>query len=148
MSCNEINNSVIFDENHFRGYQGKNTKINVTFVLGKFAGKEVKSLLVARFYRQYSKCPSPAEVHTLFNSVMKITKNHGIERNRFGVAVGIFNENPSEYVGLSFTRIVGTKEEVQNNCCSKSDQFPSDLHLGGRLAQKMEILCSEEGGVN
>ena len=90
MSCNEINNSVIFDENHFRGYQGKNTKLDVTFVLGKFARKEVKSLLIARFYRQYSKCPLPSEVHTLFNCVMKITQNHGIERNRFGGPLGIF----------------------------------------------------------
>ena len=45
----EINNCVILDKHHYCGYQGKNTKLDVTFVLGKFAKKEVKSLLVARF---------------------------------------------------------------------------------------------------
>ena len=67
MSCDEINNSAIFDEHHFCGYQGKNTKLDVTFVLGKFAKKEVKSLLVARFYRQYSKSPSPTEVQAPYS---------------------------------------------------------------------------------
>ena len=77
----EINNCVILDEHHYCGYQGKNTKLDVTFVLGKYAGKEIKSLLVAWFYRQYVKCPSPTKVHTLFNSVMMIVNNHRIERN-------------------------------------------------------------------
>ena len=75
-------------------YQGNNTKLDVTFVLGKFAKREVQSLLVARFYRQYSSSPSPDMVHTLFTSVMKITHTHGIERTRFGGAMGIFNDNP------------------------------------------------------
>ena len=92
VSCDEINNSVIFDEHHYRSYQGKKIKLDVTFVLGKFTGKEVKTLLVAQFYRHYSKSPSPTEVHTLFNSVMKITQNRGIERNGFGGVMGIFNE--------------------------------------------------------
>ena len=77
----EIKNCVILDEHHYRGYQGKNTKLDVTFVLGQYAGEKIKSLLVAPFYRQYVKCPSPTEVHTLFNSVMMIVNNHGIERN-------------------------------------------------------------------
>ena len=94
VTIDEINNSVIFDEHHYRGYQGKNTKLDVTFVLGKFSGKEIRSLLVARFYRRYSTCPSPDQVHTLFNSVMKITNNQAVERSRFGGAMGIFNENP------------------------------------------------------
>ena len=94
VSCDEINNSVILDEHHYRGYQGKNTKLDVTFVLRKFSGREIKSLLVARFYRQYSKSPSPDQVHTLFNSVMKITNNDAVERTRFGGAMGIFNDNP------------------------------------------------------
>eukprot|EP00534_Pseudo-nitzschia_fraudulenta_P004838 CAMPEP_0201135818 /NCGR_PEP_ID=MMETSP0850-20130426/54530_1 /ASSEMBLY_ACC=CAM_ASM_000622 /TAXON_ID=183588 /ORGANISM="Pseudo-nitzschia fraudulenta, Strain WWA7" /LENGTH=405 /DNA_ID=CAMNT_0047407033 /DNA_START=1771 /DNA_END=2984 /DNA_ORIENTATION=- len=94
VTWDEIENCVIFDGHHYCGYQGKNIKLDFTFVLGKFAGKEVKLLLVTQFYRQYVNYPSPTEVHTLFNSVTKIANNHGIERNQFGGAMGIFNENP------------------------------------------------------
>ena len=94
VTWDEIENCVIFDGHHYCGYQGKNIKLDFTFVLGKFAGKEVKLLLVTQFSRQYVSYPSPTEVHTLFNSVTKIANNHGIDRNRFWDAMGIFNIFP------------------------------------------------------
>mmetsp|Transcript_4987 Transcript_4987/g.10486 ORF Transcript_4987/g.10486 Transcript_4987/m.10486 type:complete len:243 (+) Transcript_4987:556-1284(+) len=42
VTWDEIESSVILDEHHYQNYQGQNTKLDVTFVLGKFAGKEVK----------------------------------------------------------------------------------------------------------
>ena len=65
VSWEGIDNSVILDENHHRG---------VTFFLVKFAGKEVKSLLVAQFYREYNNCPAASKMHTLFNYVTKMTQ--------------------------------------------------------------------------
>mmetsp|Transcript_4439 Transcript_4439/g.9623 ORF Transcript_4439/g.9623 Transcript_4439/m.9623 type:complete len:220 (-) Transcript_4439:90-749(-) len=49
---------------------------------------------------QYKDCPSKYEVHHLFNSVMSITCNHGIERSRFGGAMSIFNSDPSLMLDL------------------------------------------------
>mmetsp|Transcript_14282 Transcript_14282/g.29795 ORF Transcript_14282/g.29795 Transcript_14282/m.29795 type:complete len:351 (-) Transcript_14282:830-1882(-) len=85
----EVENCVLFDHSHKKILlDGK--PLHVTFVLGEFKGKTVKSLLVARFYNQYKKCPTKFEVYQFFNSLINMTENEGRERSRFGGALGRF----------------------------------------------------------
>ena len=85
----ELENFVLFDHRHKKTLpNGK--PLHVTFVLGEFKGKNVQSLLVARFYNQYKKCPTPSEVHAFFNSLINMTENDGRERSRFGGSLGTF----------------------------------------------------------
>jgi len=85
----EVENCVLFDHSHKKILlDGK--PLHVTFVLGEFKGKTVKSLLVARFYNQYQKCPNHLVVHQFFNSLINMTENEGRERSCFGGALGRF----------------------------------------------------------
>mmetsp|Transcript_20433 Transcript_20433/g.45577 ORF Transcript_20433/g.45577 Transcript_20433/m.45577 type:complete len:316 (+) Transcript_20433:1136-2083(+) len=85
----EVGNCVLFDHSHKKILlDGK--PLHVTFVLGEFKGKTVKSLLVARFYNQYQKCPNHLVVHQFFNSLINMTENEGRERSCFGGALGRF----------------------------------------------------------
>ena len=88
----EVENCVLFDCRHKKTLPSGKT-LHVTFVLGEFKGKTVKSLLVAMFYNQYKKCPTKFEVHQFLNSLINMKENEGRERSRFGGALGRFDSD-------------------------------------------------------
>lgn len=109
----ELENCVLFDCRHKKTLPSGKT-LHVTFVLGEFKGKTVKSLLVARFYNQYKKCPTKFEVYQFFNSLINMTENEGRERSRFGGALGRFYSDRNQMLdclsecGLSPRKRSGT----------------------------------------
>ena len=109
----EVDKCVLFDCRHKKTLpSGK--PLHVTFVLGEFKGRSVKSLLVARFYNQYKKCITKFEVNEFFQSLINMTENEGMEQNRFGGALGRFGSDRHRMLdflsesGLSPRKRIGT----------------------------------------